>query len=84
MKTMTIRDLPEDLHARLKERAKRNRRSLNQQVIADLSQIGFEESPGERAARVEREVRESEALRARVKGFLTAEEIDTAKRQGLA
>ena len=84
MKTMTIRDLPEEVHARLKERARRNRRSLNQQVIADLSQIGFGESPEERAARVEREIRESDVLRARTKGFLTSEEIDVAKRQGLA
>lgn len=84
MKTMTIRHLPEEVHARLKERARRNRRSLNQQAIADLSQIGFGESPEERAARVECEIRESDALRARTKGFLTSEEIDVAKRQGLA
>ena len=84
MRTMTIRDMPDEVHARLKERARRNRRSLNQQAIADLSQMGFGESAEERAARVEREIRESDALRARAKGFLTSEEIDAAKREGLA
>ena len=81
---MTIRDMPEALHARLKERARQNRRSLNQQVIADLSQIGVHEAADERAARVEREIVESESLRARMSDFLTLEEIDAAKRDGLA
>ena len=84
MKTMTIRDMPEALHARLKERARQNRRSLNQQVIADLGQIGVYEAADERAARVEEEIVESESLRARMSDFLTAEEIDAAKRDGLA
>ena len=82
MRTMTIRDMPDEVHARLKERARRNRRSMNQQAIVELSQTGFGESAEERAARVEREIRESDALRARAKGFLTSEEIDAAKREG--
>ena len=82
MKTMTIRDVPDELHAALKERARRNRRSLNQQVIADLSRSGTVESVEERQARVEREIRESAALRARATGFLTVTEIDAAKEEG--
>ena len=39
MKTLTIRGLPDEVHERLKEQAKRNRRSLNQEVIAELSSI---------------------------------------------
>jgi len=39
MKTLTIRGLPDEVHERLKEQAKRNRRSLNQEVIAELSDI---------------------------------------------
>ncbi|MGF1485321.1 MAG: Arc family DNA-binding protein [Opitutales bacterium] len=31
--TMTIRDVPDELLARLKERAKQQRRSLNQEVL---------------------------------------------------
>jgi hypothetical protein len=33
---------------------------------------------------VEREILEIDALRARAKGFLTAEQIDAAKREGRA
>lgn len=36
MKTLTIRNLPDELHARLKDRARRNRRSLNGEVVAIL------------------------------------------------
>lgn len=37
MKTITIRGLPDEVHARLKEQARKNRRSLNQEVIAELA-----------------------------------------------
>ena len=40
MATLTIRNLPDELHAILKERARQNRRSLNQEVIAELSAVG--------------------------------------------
>lgn len=36
MATLQIRDLPEDLHASLREAAARNHRSLAQQVIVEL------------------------------------------------
>jgi len=42
MKTLTIRGLPEQVHVRLKEQAKRNRRSLNQEIIAELSDVRSE------------------------------------------
>lgn len=81
MATLTIRNLPEELHETLKIRAKRNHRSLNQEVIAELSQV---ETAEDRKARVEQEISEIDALRARAKRFLTAEEIDAAKREGRA
>ncbi len=84
MKTMTIRDVPDELHAALKSRARTNRRSLNQQVIAELSHSGALESADERKRRVEAEIRLTEELRSRMKRFLTAEEIDAAKREGRA
>lgn len=84
MKTMTIRDMPEELHRALKERAKRSRRSLNQQVIAELSSRERLESDSERRDRVDREIRVAAALRERAAGFLTTEEIDMAKREGRA
>lgn len=84
MATLTIRNLPEQLHDTLKLRAKRNHRSVNQQVIAELSLAITQETLAERNARVEREILEIDALRARAKGFLTAEQIDEAKREGRA
>ena len=36
MKSITIKGIPDELHKRLKAEAKRNRRSLNQEVIARL------------------------------------------------
>ena len=84
MATLTIRNLPEELHDTLKRRAKRNHRSVNQEVIAELSLAITHETPEERSARVEREVLEIDALRARAKGFLTAEQIDEAKQEGRA
>jgi len=84
MATLTIRNLPEELHLLLKERAKRNRRSMNQEVIAELSLATTHETHEERSARVDREILEIEALRARAKGFLPAEQIEEAKRDGRA
>lgn len=39
MPTITIRDLPKALHDRLKERAARNRRSLNSEIVYCLEQV---------------------------------------------
>jgi plasmid stability protein len=36
MATITLRNVPDDLHRRLKEAARRNRRSLNQEAIEQL------------------------------------------------
>jgi plasmid stability protein len=36
MLTLTLKNIPEDLHARLKESAGKNRRSLNSEILARL------------------------------------------------
>ena len=36
MLTITLKNIPEDLHAMLKESAERNRRSLNSEILARL------------------------------------------------
>jgi len=82
MATLTIRNLPEEVHDTLKLRAKRNHRSVNQEVIAELSSVITAETPYERNARVESEILEIDMLRTRAKGFLTAEQIDEARREG--
>jgi len=78
---MTDRDVPEELPAALKERA---RRSLNQQGTAELSGPSIPETELERAARVENEIRRSEELRRGITRFMTAEEIDAAIEEGRA
>ncbi len=82
MATLTIRNLPEELHEALKIRAKRNLRSLNQEVIAELRRVAMVETEEGRNFQVEREIVEIQELRSRAKAFLTAEEIDEAKRAG--
>lgn len=84
MATLTIRNLPKELHEALKIRAKRNLRSLNQEVISELRQVVAVETSEEKNARVEREISEINELRSRAQGFLTAEEIDEAKWAGRA
>ncbi|MCC5805251.1 MAG: hypothetical protein JJU00_02880 [Opitutales bacterium] len=83
MKTMTLRNVPDALHARLKESARRNRRTLSQQVIVELRRVDLEARVRKKAD-AERLIREVEEVRARIPGFLTAEEIDAAKRVGRA
>lgn len=81
MANLTIRNLPDELYASLKERAKRNRRSLNQEVIAELA-AGW--PGGDALARMRRVEEESAAIRGRAKVFMSAEEIDAARTEGRA
>ena len=81
MANLTIRGLPDEVHARLKERAKANRRSLNQEVVAELIASGnnSETERIERAReRMSRASAEIDSIRAKMKRFMTTEEIDTA------
>ena len=86
MATLTIRNLPEELHAVLKERARRNRRSLNQEVIAELAAIPGSGDHVARLAvsreRMRRVTAEIDGVRNRMTGFMSAEEIDAAIEEG--
>ena len=89
MSTLTIRNVPDDLHARLKERARRNRRSLNQEVIAELDAAlsGSETGEGRLARRRAinaQATREVARVREEVTGYMTAEEILEAIEDGRA
>ena len=89
MATITIRDLPEDLHLMLKQRARRNRRSLNQEVIAELAEANASETFGveeqERVRlRTEWMIKKAAELRKPIKRALSARDIDSAKREGRA
>lgn len=78
MATLTLKNVPDDLHQRLKERAARNGRSLNREAIRCLDDASRRPDP-------DTLLEEAAALRARLaaKGAsFTAEEIEAAINQG--
>jgi plasmid stability protein len=78
MPSVNVKNLPRDLHRRLKERAKRNRRSLNSEVIACLQEAVMPRriDPDEAAERIR-------SLRARFRGPpLADEEIARLRSEG--
>jgi plasmid stability protein len=89
MANLTIRNLPDELHGKLKERARRNRRSLNQEAIVELAAFG-ERNYGEDdplAKSKERMLLAEERidwLRNRMARFMSAKEIDKARKEGRA
>ncbi len=76
--TLTIKKVPEKLYHKLKERAARHHRSMNNEVIACLEQILL---PTPRDA--EALIREAEALNQKV-GKTFPDIVGEAKREGRA
>ncbi len=79
--------MPEDLHARLKERAIRNNRSLTQELITGL--IDWDESTENSAnalkqtkKRMKNTGRQIDRLRKKMTCYLSAKEIDLAVCEG--
>lgn len=81
MATLTIRNFPDDVHERLKAQAKRNRRSLNQEVIAELVEKQNREG-AERERFVSQMIAESEVVYAAVKKPMTTDEIRRSMEDG--
>ncbi len=82
MPTLTIRNVPDELHAALKERARKNRRSVNQEVIAELSEVaGGSEEEGKRG-RAMHMIGLAGELRKELQRTLSVEEIRTAIDEG--
>lgn len=81
MKTLTVRGLPEDVHAGLKRRAKDNRRSLNQEVIAGLIEMAGQTKRAQRKM-VEDLLAEADAVYTGVQEPLTGSEIREAIEDG--
>lgn len=78
MPTMTIKNIPEDLHARIKESASEHGRSMNNEVIYLLKRACHG-----RRIDVERFLDEAEAIRTKfVLPPLTDEVLSGAKREG--
>jgi len=87
MKTLTIRGLPDKVHGALKERAQLNRRSLNQEVIAELAAgamnrpVKVDEETRKRQ-RAELIIAKVNRMRSGMTRFMTEKEIDEAIREG--
>jgi plasmid stability protein len=82
MATLTIRNLPDQVHERLKEQAKRNRRSLNQEVIAELELRVLEGDVAAKKQRVADLITRAAELRAELIVPLTTEEIRAGIEEG--
>jgi plasmid stability protein len=77
MANVTIKDLPADLHERLKENARMNRRSLNAEVITLL-----EAAVEPRKLNADEILAAARSVRSQVKRELTDHDINRMKRQG--
>jgi plasmid stability protein len=75
--SITIKNLPIDLHRRLRQRAERSGRSLNREIIACLRQ-----SAGADPVDVRAVLAEARSLRRLVRGPIPDAEVNAAKREG--
>ena len=82
MANLTIRGLPDEVHVRLKERAKANRRSLNQEIVAELIASGSDSGAERARKRMQEANAEIDRMRAKMKRFMTTDEINTAIHEG--
>jgi plasmid stability protein len=78
MASITIKSLPKQLHRDLKTRAARHQRSLNQEVIALLTECLVPSRPVD----VEALVAEARQFRASFQLKTSAREIDALKKKG--
>ena len=77
MPSITIKNLPPDLHRRLRLRAERSGRSLNREIIACLLEAAGAERVDARAL-----LAEARSLRRLVRGPVSDAEVTAAKREG--
>lgn len=79
MPTLTLKDVPEEVHRRLKAQAEQHRRSMNQEAIRILERAV---TPTRRDA--ETAIAEAEALNERIGKTFDADLIENGKREGRA
>ena len=82
MPTLTIRNVPDDLHEALKERARKNRRSVNQEVIAELSEVAVGDQEMGKRNRAMQMIALAGELRKELQRTLSPEEIRVAIDEG--
>jgi plasmid stability protein len=78
MATITLKNIPAELHRQLKKRAEEHHRSLNKEIIATLKSAASENVRLD-PTNLEESVRQARALFRRP---ITAREIDRWKREG--
>ena len=78
MATITLKNIPADLHRQLKKRAEEHHRSLNKEIIATLKNATSGTIPLD-STKLEESVRRARSLFRRP---ITAREIDRWKREG--
>jgi plasmid stability protein len=79
MATVTLKNIPDDLYARLKAAAARNRRSINSEIIVCIEdRLVGRKIPAEQILESVRRIRAAGPMK------MTIEQIDAAKREGRA
>jgi plasmid stability protein len=80
MATVTVKNIPDDLYARLKVTAARNRRSINSEIIVSIEdRLAGRKVPAEQILESVRRIRASAGPME-----MTIQQIDAAKREGRA
>lgn len=74
----TLKNIPEDLYKKVRERAERNHRSINGEIISILNAATMS-----RPFDLDEILLQAREFRGRTKGFLTEEFLRQAKREGL-
>jgi plasmid stability protein len=74
----TLKNIPEDLYKKVRERAERNHRSINGEIISILNAATMS-----RPFDLDEIIVRAREFRGRTKGFLTEEFLRQAKREGL-
>ena len=78
MPTITLKNIPADLHRQLKKRAEEHHRSLNREIIATLKGA----ASGTHRVDVEAMIRKARAARAKFTRQISEAEINAWKRAG--
>ncbi len=80
MATITVKNIPDDLYARLKAAAAQNRRSINSEIIVCIEdKLVGQKIPAEQILESVRRIRAAAGPME-----MTIEQIDAAKREGRA
>jgi plasmid stability protein len=83
---LLIRNIPVETHQKLRERAKINHRSLNQEIVSLLVAFSSQETEAERIQKrreyLQQVLDRIDLRRAKMTSFPTSEEMDQARKEG--